>query len=263
MADSIMDATYQYYAPGTDKLTQIWNQANNFTSTYTYDANGNMTSDSQSGMSPMTYDIDNLPVSATVNGTQVQYSYDANGSRIEKSAGGTNTYYAVGAGGNTEAVTVVQGMTVNTTYNILAGNDNIGQVEIANGTYTHYYYLKGHFPLICINIDCGMAPRVLIGSIRVTMDSAGDVAGYNDYYPFGETMPDRSEITAGPDTRYQFTSEELDPTTSLYYRVYPTRRVRRTRRSLATEGRSARYYAKHPSDSPWAVKIPSGAAAAG
>ncbi len=38
------------------------------------------------------------------------------------------------------------------------------------------------------------------------------------------------------------TSKELDPTTLLHYGVYPS------------EGRRARYYAKQPSDSAWAVE---------
>ncbi len=39
----------------------------------TYDSNGNMTSDSHSVISSMTYDVDNMPIAATVNGAQVVY----------------------------------------------------------------------------------------------------------------------------------------------------------------------------------------------
>ena len=42
----------------------------------TYDSNGNMTSDSHSVISSMTYDVDNLAISATVNDTQPQYHLD-------------------------------------------------------------------------------------------------------------------------------------------------------------------------------------------
>jgi len=50
----------------------------------------------------------------------------------------------------------------------------------------------------------------LIGSIRMIVDVYGNVAGYNDYYPYGETMPGRSGINGGVDPRYNFTGKERD-----------------------------------------------------
>ncbi|EHO40688.1 RHS repeat-associated core domain-containing protein [Caldithrix abyssi DSM 13497] len=56
-----------------------------------------------------------------------------------------------------------------------------------------YFYLKDH-----------------LGNIRVTVDENGDVKGYNDYYPFGLTMPGRSMNTALNYAFYKFSSKELD-----------------------------------------------------
>lgn len=91
----------------------------------------------------------------------------------------------------------VQGTSVNTTYNILASGDNIGQIRIANGTSSHYYYLKDH-----------------LGSIRVTVNSNGNVDSYNDYYPFGLQMPYRNSAGTA-DGRYKFVGNERDVETGL------------------------------------------------
>jgi RHS repeat-associated protein len=43
----------------------------------------------------------------------------------------------------------------------------------------------------------------------MTVDANGNTVGYNDYYPFGMTMPSRS-MASSADPRYQFTSKERD-----------------------------------------------------
>ncbi len=64
-------------------------------------------------------------------------------------------------------------------------------------TYKHEYqkdyYLKDH-----------------LGNICVTVDENGDVKGYNDYYPFGLQMPQRSSTGAIPNDMYKFSGKELD-----------------------------------------------------
>jgi hypothetical protein len=41
------------------------------------------------------------------------------------------------------------------------------------------------------------------------VDASGNVQSYNDYYPYGMTMPGRSGVY-GADTRYRFTGKERD-----------------------------------------------------
>jgi RHS repeat-associated protein len=49
-----------------------------------------------------------------------------------------------------------------------------------------------------------------IGTIRATVDIDGNVLGYDDYYPFGLTMPGRSSNSANPNDQYKFTGHERD-----------------------------------------------------
>ena len=58
-----------------------------------------------------------------------------------------------------------------------------GVVNVAS----RYYYLKDH-----------------LGSIRMTVDGTGTVVGYDDYYPYGMTMPGRSQEPSVEDARYKF-----------------------------------------------------------
>lgn len=76
--------------------------------------------------------------------------------------------------------------------------DKISQARFS--TNMHYYYIKDH-----------------LGDVRMIMDENGNPQVWNNYYPFGEEMPGLNIVNAGPDSRYQFTSKELDAETSLYY----------------------------------------------
>jgi RHS repeat-associated protein len=58
--------------------------------TYTYDANGNMTSD---GQRTITYNYDNMPESITLSGVTANFVYDGNGKRVKKiTPNGTTKY---------------------------------------------------------------------------------------------------------------------------------------------------------------------------
>ena len=72
--------------------------------------------------------------------------------------------------------------------------------RLNNAVTGRYYYLKDH-----------------LGSIRMTVDGTGTVVGYDDYYPYGMTMPGRSQVPSVADNRYKFTGKELDAETNLFY----------------------------------------------
>ncbi|MET3878875.1 hypothetical protein [Chitinophaga sp. OAE865] len=58
---------------------------NNETADYTYDANGNLTKDSNKNITAITYNHLNLPESITITGKGViKYQYDASGSKLRK-----------------------------------------------------------------------------------------------------------------------------------------------------------------------------------
>lgn len=198
---TLVDNLSYKYRPGTDLDTLITNSAG-AGSAYTYDPNGNIISDSRDGITFTIYDIDNQPVSVFLNsGTEYTLAYDVDGTRIWKNSGGGSYYvlYANGPDGKTEVADEVP-YGENITINLWANGENIGQVRNNGGSVSHYYYLKGH-----------------LGDVKMILSSNGAPQAWNDYYPFGETMPGRSQFNAGPDTRYQLTSKERDVETGLYY----------------------------------------------
>jgi len=49
-----------------------------------------------------------------------------------------------------------------------------------------------------------------LGSVRATVNAAGTLIGWDDFYPFGMVMPGRSSNTANPNDLYKFTGHERD-----------------------------------------------------
>src|SRR5690606_35148535 len=93
------------------------------------------------------------------------------------------------------------GFTANSGCNFTA---SIGEVT---DTIQRFYYLKDH-----------------LGSIRMTVNSNGEVQGWDDYYPFGVIMPGRSQVYL--DAKYRFTGKERDTETGYDYfgaRYYDSR----------------------------------------
>jgi RHS repeat-associated protein len=189
-----------HYRENTDVDTLISN-SDGTGAAYTYDNNGNMTSDSRDSIAFIIYNIDNLPLTEYKNnGTVINYRYDVDGNRISKVIGSSYTYYVRGKDGETDAVIPAQTST-NEVYNILGnGEDNIAQQQWGfRFGFTYYYYLKDH-----------------LGSIKMILNSSGGVDSYNDYYPYGMQMPGRNSVSSA-DARYKYTSKELDAETNLYY----------------------------------------------
>jgi len=102
-----------------------------------------------------------------------------------------------GADGREEAVVPNHGTTP--VYNVY-GNDLTGKIKRSVRTPTRFYYVKDH-----------------LGSVRATVDASGNVASYDDYYPFGMSMNGRSGNNGQSDARYKFTSKERDTETGLDY----------------------------------------------
>ncbi|PQJ15318.1 RHS repeat domain-containing protein, partial [Aureicoccus marinus] len=67
----------------------------NSSNEYTYDLNGNMITDSNKGITGITYNHLNLPTSVNINGGTINYVYDATGIKLKKTVStGTSTDYA-------------------------------------------------------------------------------------------------------------------------------------------------------------------------
>jgi RHS repeat-associated protein len=205
----IMDnLTYNYYT-GTNKLNYITDPVsagsyatdidNQSASNYTYDANGNMTRDAQSNLRYVLYNIHNLPTMLCYqNGTSVWMMYNANGSRIfKRDQNNYAKYYYNGADGKTKAYQGTSDLWM--TY-ITEGAEVDGYIKRINTSLSRYYYVKDH-----------------VGSIRVTVASAGDIVAYNDYYPFGMLMEGRNGANGAWDASYKFTGKERDVETNYDY----------------------------------------------
>ena len=59
--------------------------------------------------------------------------------------------------------------------------------------HSSYYYLTDH-----------------LGSVRVTVNDAGNAVGWDDYYPFGLQMPGRTQNASNPNEDIKFTGYELE-----------------------------------------------------
>ncbi len=161
----------------------------------------------------ITYDHRNLAQHIVTDNGMHMYTYNPEGRRIGKQyrPGGyndwtVNTTYVYGAYG--ELIAQYEGHTLQ--YWNISGPDGktIGRkaltppqskeqvLQMKAGTYSgfmRYYYLKDH-----------------LGSVRVTLNQYGAVAGYDDFYPFGLQLPGRSNNSANPHDDQKFTGHFLE-----------------------------------------------------
>jgi RHS repeat-associated protein/uncharacterized repeat protein (TIGR01451 family) len=129
---------------------------------YTYDANGNMVTRVEGGLTyTQTFDAENRLVSVTVSGQTTQFIYDGDGNLVKKiNPGGSKTIYV----GGIYEVDKTSGGTVTRTVTYYPAG---GAMRINS---TLYYVLKDH-----------------LGSASVVTDATGNTVGEQRYYPYGET----------------------------------------------------------------------------
>jgi RHS repeat-associated protein len=130
--------------------------------TYTYDANGNIITRVEGGLTyTQTFDAENRLISVTVSGQTTQFIYDGDGNLVKKvKPDNSKTIYV---GGIYEVDKTAGGSVTRTvTYYPVAGAMRINS--------TLYYTLKDH-----------------LGSASVVTDASGNILGENRYYPYGET----------------------------------------------------------------------------
>ncbi len=156
---------------------------------YTYDTNGSMKSDRNKGITNITYNLLNLPMSLFINNPFGQavnkYVYTAGGKKLSVSKGSFKTDY-VG--------------------NIIYENGVLKRILVDNGYYEngiYYFYIKDH-----------------LGNNRIVADQNGNLIQSTQYYPFGMAFADGLDPNKQP---YKYNSKELDGDRGLNWSDYESR----------------------------------------
>ena len=159
----------------------------NLTQEYTYDANGNMTSDLNKGITSITYNVLNLPAKVTFsNGVVVTYTYDANGNKLK-----------------TIHQTPLQVQTTEYCGNHIYDNGTLvrtlfdgGYITYSGTTPQYHYFITDHQ-----------------GNIRLVADASGTAEQVVHYYPYGLPFAESQNTHLQP---YKYNSKELDMANNLY-----------------------------------------------
>lgn len=162
------------------------------TSTYTYDALGNLGSDLRSDVTNISYNqFHNLPVSMEKgSGDIYHYRYNAGGNRSVKVLNATDTEYYL------EGIIVDQ-------------NDKPKQYSITEGFAT---LDAGN------NLQKSYNITDWLGNVRLVMDETGNIENVRDHFPYGKLMDGRNYSSGNSEgARYQFTGHEFDGETMFGY----------------------------------------------
>jgi RHS repeat-associated protein len=155
---------------------------------FSYDSSGNLTADA---LNTYTYDAEGRIIQAKQGTTVLSTStYDGGSLRVKKLAGSTTTRYVFSG---TKVVAEYVNGSLNKEY-IYGGSQLLATLN-SSGTPTYHH------------------PDHL--SIRVNTNSSGTVIGQQGHYPFGESWYAQSTTT-----KWQFTSYERDPESSLDYAIF-------------------------------------------
>jgi RHS repeat-associated protein len=155
--------------------------------TYTYDANGNMITKNDGTSWTFSYDYENRLTNVVHSGSTVQQNfYDAGGDRVKK----------------TETDTVVfsyQGL------NILYEKD------LTTGTVTKHFYANGQQVAKMVGSGTYYVHGDHLGSTRLVLTGSLTVAFSSNYVPYGPNYgPSGSEV-------FMYTDKPYDSVTGLYY----------------------------------------------
>ena len=192
----IDNLTYTY---GGNQLTKVedatgssvgFSNGASTTNEYVYDNNGNLTKDSNKGITNIAYNCLNLPSTVTFSdGSTIVYSYAADGTKLR-------------------TVHIISGTTTQKDYcaNVVYENGvqkllltEEGYVNLSDGKY--YYYLKDHQ-----------------GNIRVVVKEDGNFQETNHYYPFGGVFASTGNVQP-----YKYNGKELDTKKGLNWYDYGAR----------------------------------------
>lgn len=191
------------------------NQADN---NYKYDNIGNLISDTQAGITGITWSVYGKIQNIAKGGSGIAYAYDAAGNRVSKTADGLTTYYVRDAQGNSLAVYDNAGSAVNWREQQLYGSSRLGiwqpNINLSSGNPQtawetvglKQYELSNHLGNVMVTLT---DKRLQHTTNSTSVDYfQPDVKTAQDYYAFGGLQPDRSTSTSS--YRYGFNGKEND-----------------------------------------------------
>ncbi|MGN8072347.1 DUF6443 domain-containing protein [Mucilaginibacter sp. 22184] len=196
-ANTLIDQIDYTYTAGTNKLQSV-NDAVAGTagqkggiSNYSYDGNGNLTSDDSKGITAINYNLLNLP--QTITGKNTTYTYDAAGQKLSRLIGTAKTDYIGGI--------QYDGTAAATTISFIQTEEGRA---LPNGSspYNYEYSITDH-----------------LGNSRVNFDTATGVARSvqtDDYYPFGMDIIPTGSARISPQNEYLYNKKELQENLGLY-----------------------------------------------
>ena len=189
---------------------------------YTYDANGNMLTDSNKGITSIDYNVLDLPqciktkpriIFKESTGNAIYYTYSADGTKLRatymEADSRTMPYKPNALYNNNTGINIktsgmvtpsVKPLESNYHYcsNLVYNNDRLSailfdggyaSVDEGGGIVMHFY-VKDH-----------------LGSNRLVVDGNGNIEEVNHYYPFGALMGDRCGVSRN---KYKYIGKELD-----------------------------------------------------
>jgi len=179
--------TYDYTTGGVGN--KLWGVTDGGTAaqggTYTYDANGNATTDTRNQITNIKYNLLNLPATVTRTPGNMSYIYDATGEKLQKISGGITREYIDGIEYNNGAIEFVK--------------TEEGRATPSGNTYVYEYYLKDH-----------------LGNTRATIRQDGTISQVQDYYAFGMDLNAGNSYMSGTLNNYKFNGKEKQQETSQY-----------------------------------------------
>ena len=223
---TIDDLTYSYEGNQVVKIDDAADESPNYSGAmhfrdaaneeteYTYDANGNMLTDSNKGITSIDYNVLDLPQCINIkpnvlgnSDNKLCYTYSADGTKLRSTYKKGNSQvlpYKPTPSSNikTNGMVTPTVKTFESNYhycsNLVYNNDRLSTI-LFDGGYASvdegggiamHFYVKDH-----------------LGSNRLVVDGNGNIEEVNHYYPFGALMGDRCGVSRN---KYKYIGKELD-----------------------------------------------------
>jgi RHS repeat-associated protein len=198
--------TYSYFGNKIIKVedsagNEGFKNGSNIPIEYTYDANGNMKTDSNKGITSITYNHLNLPTQITIAGGTINYVYDANGVKLKKTINSTSP---------TEYVSGFQ--YDNSVLKFFSTTE--GYANNNSGTFIYIYQYKDHLG----NIRLSYGDNNNDGAV-----ANSEIVEESNYYPFGLKQKVAGEIIFNSIYKYKYNGKELQDELGLNFYDYGAR----------------------------------------